>query len=179
MSDFSDSCDETYTSNKPMKQRRSRRKQKAKFSPEEDKQLIELVKKYGDNSWETVCCKMNQRNERQCRDRWFYYLSPDLNKGPWTKEEDDLLIKGVKSYGPSWVRITKLFKGRTDVQIKNRWNVVKRGVVFDDYSYSEDDNEVVEQASKAIDAEHVEKQNPDLDTVLNMILPQEEPYPFF
>lgn len=178
MSESSDSCDYSYVYRKPMKRKRSKRRHKAKFSPEEDKQLIELVKQYGVNAWEIVCLKMNQRNERQCKDRWFYYLSPDLNKGPWTKDEDDLLIKSVKEYGPSWVRITKLFKGRTDVQIKNRWNVVKRGVLFDDYSYSEDENKVFEQSKNTVDQENEENHKQEIETLFG-ISPKEEAFTFF
>ena len=140
-STFTDSEDEAYEYKKPIKFRRSRKQHKSKFSPDEDQQLIALVKEYGTNAWEAIIRKMPWRNERQCRDRWFYYLSPDLNKGPWTQEEDDLLIKSVKEIGPQWVKITKFFKGRTDVQIKNRWNIIKRNVTFDSDCSEDEDQE--------------------------------------
>ena len=99
---------------------------KAKFTPEEDQELIQLIEKYGTNNWSLVSSMMKGRNERQVKDRWFYYLSPDLNKSEWTQEEDNLLIAKVQELGSSWVKISKAFQGRTDVQIKNRWNILKR-----------------------------------------------------
>lgn len=133
--------------------KRDKKQGKFKFTPEEDQQLIKLVNQYGTDAWLTIVDKMPWRNERQVRDRWFYYLSPDLNKGPWTEDEDQLLISKVKEFGPSWVYITQFFKNRTDVQIKNRWNVLCRKInfrsdFFDQISSENTDEEPVQKITE-------------------------------
>lgn len=99
---------------------------KAQFSSKEDTQLIALVKYYGENNWELVSQLMENRNVRQCRERYTKYLSPDINRDPWTREEDSLLIEKHRQFGPKWVKISKFFNKRTDAAIKNRWNILLR-----------------------------------------------------
>ena len=97
-----------------------------KFRPEEDMKLRRLVSKYGELAWNEIAAEMDERNARQCHDRWTYYLSPALNCSPWTQEEDKRLIRLAKQYKGKWVAISKHFNRRTDTQIKNRWNILKK-----------------------------------------------------
>ena len=97
-----------------------------KFTTKEDERLKKLVKEYGTSAWDEISMRMNGRNPRQCHDRWIYYLSPTINNSPWTKEEDDRLIKLCRDLNWKWVKVAKHFKGRHDTQIKNRWNVLKK-----------------------------------------------------
>ena len=48
-------------------------------------------------------------------------LSPEINKDPWTIEQDMQLIEFLKSYGRDWAGISKHMNGRTQNQIKNRY----------------------------------------------------------
>ena len=108
------------------------RSPKNKFTMTEDKLLSDLVKQFGtNNTWEYIASLIPNRNARQCHDRWFYYLSPDVNKGPWTEEEDNTLKHLVATMGPHWVKISKQLQGRTDTQVKNRWNVLQRRLKAD------------------------------------------------
>jgi hypothetical protein len=49
------------------------------------------------------------------------YLSPHVRSGPWTEEEDALLVRKMNEIGPSWSSISEFFNGRSDNDIKNRW----------------------------------------------------------
>jgi myb proto-oncogene protein len=31
---------------------------------------------------------------KQCRERWNHHLRPDIRKGAWSQEEEELLVKG-------------------------------------------------------------------------------------
>ena len=97
-----------------------------KFTHEEDMKLRKLISKHGENAWEEVASEMIGRNVRQCHDRWTYYLSPKVSTVPWTEEEDEKLIQLTKELNGKWVQIAKRFKGRNDIQIKNRWNTLRK-----------------------------------------------------
>ena len=101
---------------------------KQKFTPEEDEQLKRLVEKFGENDWERVAAMLVNRNARQCHDRWKFYVNPALNKEPFTEQEDWLLINLVSKYGGMWVQISKHFKNRSDVQMKNRWKTLQKRI---------------------------------------------------
>jgi hypothetical protein len=103
-----------------------KRKFRKMFTPEEDKRLIELVEKYGTNSWWVVSSKMSARSSRQCRERWTTYLAPDVDKSPWNQQEDRLLIEKVRELGSQWSLIKVYFVNRTVNNSKNRWNTVLR-----------------------------------------------------
>jgi len=48
------------------------------------------------------------RKGKQCRERWQNQLDPDVRKGPWSDEEEQLLIAVQKRYGNKWVDIAKV-----------------------------------------------------------------------
>lgn len=98
----------------------------AKFTSEEDQILKNLVEQYGEDNWATIASMMYNRNPRQCRERYQYYLSPKLNRGEWAEEEDNLLRAKVEEFGNKWVKISKFFPSRTDAMVKNRYQVLLR-----------------------------------------------------
>ncbi|KAH0799647.1 Myb-like DNA-binding domain containing protein [Histomonas meleagridis] len=91
------------------------------FSPSEDFLLTRLVNLHGDKNWELISMFMNGRNARSCRERWRSFLNPEIINGPWSHEEDQLLVKLVREIGPKWKRISQEFKGRSECNLKNRW----------------------------------------------------------
>lgn len=58
-------------------------------------------------NWIEVASFLHGRNNKDCRKRWVYSLSPSIRKGTWTKQEDSLLREGVHRYG------TRLVLGKT------------------------------------------------------------------
>lgn len=99
---------------------------KSKFTPAEDEKLKQIVNEVGDNSWDLVSKRMGTRNQRQCKERWFNYLSPNISFLPWSIEEDQKLIRLHEEFGAKWVKIAQYFPSRTDTNIKNRWMVLQR-----------------------------------------------------
>ena len=92
------------------------------FSPEEDAKLKKLVEQKGCLRWEEIASEMDGLNARQCRDRWTNFLDPKISSRPWTLEEEQRLLQLVRVMGNCWVQISRRFKGRTDIQIKNKYN---------------------------------------------------------
>lgn len=101
---------------------------RSKFTKEEDELLKDLVANLGDNNWQVISSRMPGRNSRQCRERWQNYLCPEIINGPWTQEEDDLLVLKYNELGPSWKQISTFFPTRTDINIKSRWNLRERHI---------------------------------------------------
>lgn len=103
------------------------RKKRVAFSSEEDKRLEDLVEMCGGPSnwgrgfWVKIAELMPGRTPKQCRERWRYYLSPDINKNDWSEEEDELILQKYEEIGPKWVKMKKFFEGRTDTQLKKRY----------------------------------------------------------
>ena len=106
------------TSNKTIRKRQ-------RFTEQEDLLLKQLVSIYGQN-WDIIAAHMNGRNKRQVKERWNSYLSPNLIAVPFSPAEDQLLEEKINEIGTKWVLLMKFFPNRTDVALKNRWNMIKR-----------------------------------------------------
>lgn len=99
---------------------------KCKFTKEEDAKLASIVSSMKELNWKIVSEKMGDRNPRQCKERWENYLDPNVNRSPFTTQEDILLIEKFQELGPKWVVISKFFNNRSDICIKSRYMVLKR-----------------------------------------------------
>jgi hypothetical protein len=104
----------------------ARSKYRYVFTAIEDQVLEAHIKKFGTTSWELIARALPGRAPRQCRERWFTYLSPDVNRSPWSAEEDGLLFDLMQVHGQKWGIIVEWFCNRTQNNIKNRWNTVRR-----------------------------------------------------
>ncbi|KAK8895139.1 hypothetical protein M9Y10_023581 [Tritrichomonas musculus] len=132
----------TFSNNQNIsKEFKRKRSNKLKFTSDEDKKLLNLVKKYGEHNWKRVSSEIEGRNVRQCRDRYRHYLSPNINQSSWNDDEDNLLIKKVAELGFRWKQLEKFFVDRNEIQIRNRYYQI---------THSNNDNIINNQSKKLI-----------------------------
>lgn len=95
---------------------------KAHFTIEEDIKLKGAVKVFGTSNWKTVSEVFSNRTPRQCRERYNNYLAENINLKPWSKLEDELLLKLQGEIGNRWVMISRrMGNGRTENNVKRRF----------------------------------------------------------
>ncbi|KAI4388192.1 hypothetical protein MLD38_000545 [Melastoma candidum] len=101
---------------------------KGPWTAAEDKVLVEYVERYGEGNWNAVRKKMGMlRCGKSCRLRWTNHLRPNLKKGSFTPEEEQLILELHSQLGNKWARMAAQLPGRTDNEIKNFWNTrIKR-----------------------------------------------------
>jgi len=91
------------------------------FTPAEDALILKAYSEHP-NRWDYIASFFKGRNPKQIRDRYLNYLAPDLNPGPWTQAEDQLLLKLAAEYQNRWAVIAKYFPGRSPNSLKNRYH---------------------------------------------------------
>ncbi len=100
-----------------------KRRVAAPWTAEEDTLLASLVSGFVHSKrWACLSRKMPGRNGKQCRERWNNHLDPGVKTGPFSIEEDCLIVKLQANFGNKWAKIRASMPKRGDNSIKNRWN---------------------------------------------------------
>ncbi|NXG70782.1 SNPC4 protein, partial [Baryphthengus martii] len=95
------------------------------WTKSEDQMLLELVQEMRVGShipYKKIAYYMEGRDSAQLIYRWTKSVDPSLKKGPWTPEEDAMLLAAVRKYGErDWYKIRTEVPGRSDAQCRDRY----------------------------------------------------------
>ncbi|EGR32388.1 myb-like DNA-binding domain protein [Ichthyophthirius multifiliis] len=115
------------------------------WKKEEDELLKDLVQQYGPKNWKKIASNFPDRSDVQCLHRWQKVLNPSLVKGPWTKEEDQILSELVIEQGPQkWSQIAKSLPGRIGKQCRERWHNHLNPQIKKDKWTEDEDQKIIE-----------------------------------
>jgi len=132
---------------------------RGRWTEEEDKRLTLAVHAYENYNWIKIQKHVPGRTDVQCRERWCNILDPKLKDGPWTKEEDELLMKAIEKHGiGKWSKIAEEVPSRTDNQCWRRWKQLNP-------EQAEPYRKKIKKKEKALVRNFVgrEKERPELD----------------
>jgi hypothetical protein len=95
----------------------------AKWTPGEDLHLIDLVGNSPEPDWNYITSQLPGKTVHQVVDRWEKVVNPNLVKGSWTREEDELIINWVRTHGATgWTQLAEKLPGRIGKQCRERWH---------------------------------------------------------
>lgn len=92
-----------------------------KWDENEDALLKQLVSMHG-KQWSLIASMLPGRTASQISSRWEKCIDPSLTKGPFTPEEDRIVLEYVEKYGATnWPRLAAMLGQRSPKQCRERW----------------------------------------------------------
>lgn len=109
------------------------------WDAQEDETLRTLVQQHG-KQWALIASYIPGRSASQVAARWEKCIDPSITKGPFSPEEDALIIEFVNKNGArSWPRITQYIPARSSKQCRERWfNHLNPAVIKQPWTPEED-----------------------------------------
>ncbi|RVD93273.1 Myb-like transcription factor [Tubulinosema ratisbonensis] len=95
------------------------------WNHQEDAKLTDLINKYSPKNWSKLANMLGNRNGKQCRERWYNHLTPNVNKSPLQEWEKEKILELQTKFGNKWTKISKELPGRTDNTVKNFYHSYK------------------------------------------------------
>jgi hypothetical protein len=93
-----------------------------KWTKEEDDRLLQLMSDNDRPHYASFSQLFPGKTGQQVAERWDKVLNPQLMKGSWTREEDEIIINFVKANGTKkWQKLCDLLPGRIGKQCRERW----------------------------------------------------------
>ncbi|XP_065844923.1 myb-related protein B-like [Oscarella lobularis] len=122
-------CDESYDPAPKSLPRARRRPARGKWTREEDDMLRKLTCRVATRDsidWKSISTHFDDRSESECQKRWQRIsnsTNPQMVKGAWTSEEDDVVRKWVEKNGSKqWSKLAEMLPGRIGKQCRERWH---------------------------------------------------------
>ena len=115
------------------------KRRRGPWTPEEDQDLLSVVGELrASDSVDWSKATISTRTSKQCHHRYRLRFDPTVKRGPWTAEEDELLLKLHDAHGRVWVKISTFIEGRPEWSCKSRFHSLRR-LRMKEWSVEEDD----------------------------------------
>ncbi|KAJ5512745.1 hypothetical protein N7463_002297 [Penicillium fimorum] len=101
------------------------------------------------DNWNDIASLLIGRTNKDCRKRWSK-VQVDIQKGVWTREEDERLQRAVQQLGFKWSRVATMVQCRNADQCAKRWQQALRPGL-NHTSWTPEDDEILVAAIKTHD----------------------------